>query len=360
MKKLFLFAALAVAAMTGCSDDKQVGEKGQVPGNEIGFRSVTKKNSDPNSRATEVDITNIRDFKVFGFWNNSFDFMYDVNVVRGDGSTWSYSPLRYWPMTGDVDFYAYSPAGSRGIVGNDMFTVTDTDPVISYVVPAANALQEDFLVTAAKTQNKDTNGGEVQLTFDHALSQLVFEARSAVQDVVFNVSAIEITGMQTTGEIDLGNIASGWTLDADAISNYSAPINTLPIIYNSDATKFTRITGPNDGLMIMPQELTPRLGDGTDLTGGGAMLDEPNNIPDDYEADPETIYLVVTYSAQLNSGVVIVPAGTKVYLPLTNVPGQEFVMGKKYIFQLSMSTGLTPIVFKVLGVTDWDDEEVSL
>lgn len=355
MKKLFVFAVAAATVLAGCSNDKQVEGKGPGAGNGIDFRPVTKK----NTRATEIDATNIRDFKAFGFWSGSYEFMYDVNVVRGDGDTWSYAPLRYWPSTGtpandNIDFYAYSPAGSRGVVVADMFAMTDTDPVISYVVPTAAGLQEDFLVATKAAQNKSVAAGTVELLFDHALTQAVFEARSVVQDVIFNVSAIEITGMQTNGELDLSTYATtGWDLStAPAYDVYSAPIATLPIIYNNTTPAvYTRISGPNDGLIILPQPLT-KLGDGVDA--------DKNNIPDDYEADAETIYLVVTYSAQLNSGAVIVPAGTKVYLKLSSVPNTEFEMGKKYIFQLDMSTGLTPIVFNVVGVNDWVNETVTL
>lgn len=349
MKKLFIFA-VAAAMLVGCNNDDQTGSA-TTDGNAVGFRPVITK----NTRATEATAANIKDFKAFGAWTgsvapaNTFDFMYGTNVVRGTGSTWTYSPLAYWPATGTVDFYAFSPAGSRGIVS--VFDIVDADPIIEYAVPTDKALQEDFLVAKAEGLDKEDHTGEVQLTFDHALAQLVFQARSALKDVVFNIEAIEITGLQTNGELDLSDVASGWDLATNvtpAFADYSAPIFTTQVNYTASTTKYNNVTGPNDGLMVMPQTLT-KLGNGTDTT-------PEDGIPDDYAADATTIYLVVTYGAQqVNDGAQIVASGTKVYLPLTAaILNGEFLMGKKYIFQLTMNTGITPVVFNVLGVNDWD------
>ena len=342
MKKLFIIAAVAAGAMA-CSNDKAVNEASKAQGNAIGFRSVTQK----NTRATEIDITNIKDFKAFGFWSGDFKFMHNVNVVRNTSGAWEYSPLRYWPSTGTpandlVDFYAYSPAGSRGVT--TVFAETATDPVITYTVPTAAGLQEDFLVAAAVDQN--STNVPVLVNFKHALSQLVFEARSGLDGAIFNIENIEITTLKYKADLDLSAATLAWSNVDAGISDFSAALATLPVIYNTDLTKFSRISGPNDGLMVLPQTLA--LGTGTDTTPA-------DGIPDDIAA---AHYLVVTYSAELASNnLEIVPAGTKVYMPIqAAVPGGGFLMGKKYIFQLTMSTGLTPIVFNVNAVEAWDPD----
>lgn len=359
MKKLFIIAAAAATVMAACSSDEKTAGKEQTAGGEIGFRPVITKNA---TRATEINATNISDFKAYGLWNGSYEFMYGIDVVRGDGNAWSYSPLRYWPATGTVDFYAYSPAGSRGIVHSEMFDKTSSAAaVIAFDVPTANGLQEDFLIAAAPTQDKNTASGVVQLTFTHALSQLVFEVNNSVQDVNFEITDIAVTGLNTKGTLSLANLqkdgtwSSGgtfWTAHATPnIVDFRAPISIVSVPYEPDNTKYTSLSGPNDGLMVFPQAFA-NLGNGTDT--------DTNGIPDDYESDAETNYLVVTYGVKLsNGGAEIVAAGTKTFLQLGGVPNGGFEIGKKYIFRLDLTgsaLNLEPISISVVGVTDWNTD----
>lgn len=361
MKKIFIIAAAAAMTATACSD-KQIAGGNQNEENAIGFRPVTHK----PTRAAETTIQNIKDFKVFGLWNGSYDFMYSVGVIRGDGSTWSYAPVRYWPSTGDVDFYAYSPAGSRGIVHSEMFPRTSSvAPVIPFTVSPDNVLQEDFLVTAAPAKNKSNTGGQVQLNFAHALSQLVFEVRNAVRDVNFEITDIVVTGLCTDGEINMLLVPQSgrwnevtvpvWTItNNNVVSDFAAPINIISVPYEPQAAKYTRLSGPNDGLMVLPQEFS-NSGNGSDADGNG--------IPDDYEADNTKNYLKVTYGVKLNDGSVeIVPAGTTIYLSFNGLLS-GFEIGKKYIFQIDLTgsaVSLDPIDFTVSGVTDWTEETVDM
>lgn len=337
MKKTLTLAIFALAASTACSD-LRYNEINDSNRQALTFRTVTEK----SSRATETDATNIKDFRIFGLWDSSYDFMYKVDVVREAGDAWTYAPLRYWPETGiaannKVDFYAYSPAGSRGLT--TVFAKTATSPVVGYAVPAAAHLQEDFLVSIAAQQDKSNN--PVQLIFKHALSQAVFQARSSLVDVVFHISDIKFTNMLSAGNLDLSNVAAGWQGIATSVT-YTAPITEVPIMkYATDPDRYTTLSGPNDGMMLMPQVLTP--GDGVDADADG--------IPDDIATAQ---YLVLTYTARLVSGTEIVPS-TKAYIPLTGIPGgDELVMGKKYTFQITLTTGLTPIVFTVTSVEPWE------
>jgi hypothetical protein len=341
MKKFFILS-LVTLAFAACSNENDAVRPNKDTGDAITFRSVTQK-----TRATETDITNIKDFKVFGMWDGDFEFMYGVNVVR-NAAAWEYAPASYWPVTGTpatelVDFYAFSPAGSLGVTTT--FAATATTPLITYTVPVAENLQEDFLVAATPDQNSTNN--PVLVNFKHALSQAVFEARSALNDVLFNVEAIEITNLKYKADLDLSATTLAWSNPDAAIQNYPAALETIPVTYHP--TDYTRLSGPNDGLMLLPQT----------LVGTGADSDT-DNVPDDAATGN---YLVVTYGVNLaSSGVAVVPAGTKAYLPIAAAPtlSAGFEMGKKYVFQLDMSTGLTPITFTVNLVEAWDEEIVEL
>jgi hypothetical protein len=343
MKKLFILPiAAAAVAFAGCSNEND-GASQPVGTDAIAFRSVIQK-----SRATETDVNNIRDFKVFGVWGTNTDFMKGVNVVR-NVAAWEYAPTSYWPETGDVDFYAFSPAGSLSVQSTtfdiDIAPTTPT-PIITYSVPTGANLQEDFLV--AVTPNQTSADSPVLIDFKHALSQAVFEARSTLKDVLFNVEAIEITNLLQQADLYLSTAPLEWSNPASVKQDYSAALQTIPVTYH--AANYTRLSGPNDGLMLLPQE---------GLTGLGTDTTPADGVPDD-AADTGN-YLVVTYGVNLaSSGVAIVPAGKKVYIPIASAPtlASGFEPGKKYLFQLDMSTGLKPITFTVHDVDDWEPETV--
>lgn len=346
MKKLFLTAAVAAMALASCSNDQEIasGDK-DANGQEIGFRTMTQK-----TRATETTTLNITDFKVSGFWSETTagtpDFMYGTNVVR-KGTSWEYSPLRYWPTTGDVKFYAYSPAGSASATN---FATTATTPEIEYVVSNVTAMQEDFLVasTAALTS------GTVELTFKHALSQVVVEAQSAVQDVTFEITSVELTNLESAGKLDLSASPLVWAAPAVAAPlTYSAALLPVTVGYDGDPTTFQAVTGPNDGLMIRPQVFVA--GDATDVDDA-VNSGSPDGIPDDLTSG---VFLIVTYNSVAAPNTPL-ETGKKAYISLdlstlgTNVGTNEFEMGVKYKFQLTLAGNMAPIAFSVTAVETWD------
>lgn len=364
MKKILAFAVLAAALLASCSQDNVIETNGDL-NKEIGFRPVNQK----AVKATETTTANMRNFKVFGFWNDGavlpatplgFKFMYDVNVSKDNG-VWTYNPLRYWPAEGNVDFYAYSPAGALGVV---MFAETATDPVIDYTVTPVAKNQEDLLITNKLAQVAiDT---DVELVFDHALSQIVFEARNKVEELVFSVESIKITHLKDAGKIDLAKYnaapATKWTDHAGDVE-FSANINTNSINYNSDDTKWYRLTEPDGGLMVLPQTLDN--GDGIDLNTNGVAPANgvPDGIPDDVATTSNT-YIILKVSAKLADGGngIQILAPTDVYITLDGKVA-AFEMGKKYIFRLELDANmggpggpitLKPITFHVDSVTDWD------
>lgn len=323
--------------LAACSNDREVASGNNASGEEIGFRTLTQK-----TRVTETTTLNITDFKVSGFWSETTggtpDFMYGMNVVRNGGS-WEYAPLRYWPTEGNVKFYAYSPAGS---ISTTNFALTETTPEIEYTVSNTNAMQEDFLVasTAAMTT------GTVELTFKHALSQVIVEAQSAVQDVTFEITSVELTNLESAGTLDLSATPLAWAAPSTAAPlTYSAALLPVTVGYDGDANTFQAVTGPNDGLMILPQVFVA--GDATDADTDG--------VPDDLS----DVFLIVTYNSIVAPNLPL-ETGKKVYIPLdlstygTTSGINEFEMGMKYKFQLTLSSGLTPIVFDIITVENWD------
>lgn len=133
MKKLFLFAAAAVA-LASCSDSQElaVNEAQQETGRgEVAF-SVYANRTTRAGKGGVMDINNLKGedggIGIFGYHTNNMlydpqnsvpNFMYNQKVTTSDGSKWTYDPVKYWPnefgdnaVSNDIDyvsFFAYAP-----------------------------------------------------------------------------------------------------------------------------------------------------------------------------------------------------------------------------------------------------------
>lgn len=103
--------------------------------------------------------------------NATSEFMQD-QMVKHDGTAWTYSPVKYWPtMAGDhLDFYAYYPyeAETRGRRSES------GDFTLKFWMPAT--ADQDLMVADAPGAKQAA--GAVSLSFKHILSKLTFTIQS--------------------------------------------------------------------------------------------------------------------------------------------------------------------------------------
>jgi hypothetical protein len=331
MKKSFLFVLLAAAAMTSCSKDDTV--VNPVDDDAIAFRASTTK-----TRVAVVDGANINDFAVSATFittaaptTTSFNYMDGVTATRDlAASTYSYAPKKYWSSEAgaDIDFYSYSPAGSVNLAS---FVYNGTTALLSYTVPnnaaATPKKQEDFLY--AKNTTAAKGGGDVALTFNHALSLVVFEAKNLnTPDVTFNVEKIELVDLYQIGTLDViaATVGNAWTSATGSKTTYASgiPAAGVPVYGAGVAAPYVGLTAPNEGLLVLPQAVQI--------------------------ADNATVK--VTYSATDGSGTYIYPSGSEKSFDLTPAAIFTFGIGKKYAFQFSFAAE-EGISFSAT-VTDWD------
>lgn len=376
-------AALAAALLLGGCSDKQVGTNGRLPDSSqdaIGFRTIGEK-----TRAAETDDDNIADFRVSAMWVRDAakgdyrpGYLDGVKVERS-GSDWVYSPLRYWPAAGSVDFYGYSPAGSTGVTSYALGAAFD-EVTIGYTATTDHRLQEDFLVASALGQTANP----VTMNFRHALSQVEFRARSGAHGVAFRIRAIRLLNLDREGTLT-GTIANpgdaemewAWsdnTASGEKTETYAVYMPApFTVTYPADATvkpDFVSLTDATVGnLMIMPQEVTVGrcelytqeeidADEDDDITHG--MLGQP------HDAD-RRFYIAVTLDSETvyypGTGTIPFHSNATIYIPLSvslgadGLPGGgddvpfEFEMGRKYTFMLELND-LDQVVFTV-GETGW-------
>ncbi len=339
MKKTLFFAALAaVAVLSGCQKE-QAGNGETGNGKAIGFRTLTEK-----TRASVVDGNNIGSFKVSAIAGTEI-YMDGINVTRepNGSATWTYNPIKYWPASGTVDFYAYSPAGSVNV---NSITTTATSSTIAYTVPEltppAGKIAEDFLVAV----NKGASGpGAVALTFEHALSNIEYAARNISEGATYHITSLALINIANEGTIDLTVSPLTWntTGTKDRVCIY-APVagGGISVLPKGPSAAYVNLYQPGEGIMVLPQTITP--GSGIDANNDGTPEDS---------ATAGKGYVRIGYSVTDQVGDVIRPSMIAYYpLDITFEPT------KRYQFQFTLGNtsgpaGLNPITFTVSTVNGW-------
>lgn len=154
---------------TACSNDEtQLIECG----NEISFNTHV-------SRATETTTANLKNFKVWanatGF--SSQRFIDGLIASKPDGKNYfTFENAVFWPQdVATLDVFAVSPASLTA-------SVNANGPTVSNFTPATAAKDQADLVVAYSQANR-SDGTNISLKFNHALSQIEVNATGGVTGV---------------------------------------------------------------------------------------------------------------------------------------------------------------------------------
>ncbi|MBP5571445.1 MAG: fimbrillin family protein [Bacteroidales bacterium] len=252
MKKLMILAVAAIA-LVACSKEFDT-NKSASNGTAIGFNTwaeqLTKARTPGTSTFTDGD-----DFAVYGYKDKStpapatvFD---DVVVSTTDGSTWSYTTLRFWDSTYDsYTFFAISPA-AIGTAANGEESSTNVNPQTGAFVTRAITFagdDNDILVADKKTVLKtDTpvnfgNGslayGPVALVFNHVAALVDFKVKkaSSLANATVTVSEFELSDIDNVGQLTV----------SDAYNSAAFGKTLSPVVSWSGTARTTY--GPGDGV----------------------------------------------------------------------------------------------------------------
>lgn len=244
-KNLFLLAA-AVIVMAGCSKTETV----EMPDSAvIGFGSAYVGNPTQTKAVSTLTTANIDAFYVYGGHDNSLTNTFDGTKVTKSGSTWSYSPVRYWDAGKSYNFAAYAPEipAGKGTVSADEINgrLTFTD----YVSGPDNQLDLIYADGVSVTAQQENNG-PVSFNFRHLLSMIKFTFKSGFPvDVPVTVSGLKVYGMAAQGTYD-----NGWTPDGTQAVAEGTPFNemaTTTAENKADASQATQAASAN--FVVIPQ-----------------------------------------------------------------------------------------------------------
>lgn len=364
MDKKFVMGIAAMAALTlvSCSSDDLDSFSDNSSKNEaISFdgylgRSAVAVNGTRGSVAT-VETLKDKGFGVFGYQNSSATHsatesfvanLFNNQKVTYDNtnSKWTYSPLKFWPSDGHIDFLAYAPYGAG--------TFEDTYH-LKFNVSETITDQKDLLWTNATSKiTADITKKKVNFQFHHALSRLGYTVRLTgdytSNNVKFTLKEITLTGSDpkstaasttpakafyTDGTIDLST--GNWDKHSEgaAKQDFNKWFSGTQDV--TSATESAPYKNPDkEYLFVIPQDFSK------DKTPGGPDVDE--------------LYVIVQYTIDYTDGTTPSVTNT-VYKQIK----KDFKQGKAYMLNLTL--GL-PIEFDVdvtggvnAGVDGWGTDE---
>lgn len=347
-KKFFMgIAAMAALTLVSCSSDDLDSVSDNSSKNEaISFdgycgRSAVAVNG---SRGSVVDIKALQEstegFGVFGNYSSTTEgttpaygnSLFKNQQVTYDKtkSKWTYSPLRFWPTQGHIDFLAYAPYDSQ--YDN---IVTKDNQKLTFTVDSNIKNQKDLLYANAVGQTKDdisSTGNKVKFQFAHALSKLGYKVKLSgdySSNATFNLTKITLAGspdgatkaFYKSGKIDLSKTNAA----SDLWSGYATDKQNFDWFSGSSTVTGTDLKHPDDNRVENEDYLFV--------------------IPQKFKTGTDKLYVIVTYTITYKNDTQN-PITNTVYKQLSN----NFEPGKAYMINLTL--GL-PIEFDAT-VTDWE------
>lgn len=371
MKKLFFFAAAALA-LASCSNDETVA---QYQGEAISFRPFVGN----VTRAADVTTSNLQSFTATAYNNTQSRVYFLKETFTATGTvgssnlstaeTYNSATKHYWPATDQLDFFAYAfqeASVSQVTIGANDYTTFEVTPAV-----AANSQQIDLVFAHTKNQTKEANSSGVQLNFRHTGSKIAIKVKNTESNLKFQVTGwgvgyLDGTATFTYADATTGTathnsqLTGGWSNNAtpSASTFYSHTFDAVNVAASETTAKYVTSTGAEDeniNMILIPQTTTA-----VPVTSGFDGATASANLTGSYIAVQLTILN--------NDDNSTIQANTWAIWPVA----YTWVPGKKYTYTVDLGGGgyfktndtdvdLDPILenavikFVTVNVDDWSD-----
>lgn len=346
MKRFNLLPVAVIAALSlAACQQNEITESMDLNGSAIGF-STNLLGAGP-TRGTSIAAGDIGTaigkkpavlaYHTESDWANTAtpNFMYNTELTNS-ASSWTYSPIKFWPNTGKVSFFAYAPHDGTGMSLSSK-TATGT-PKITFTVQSDPSSQIDLLLAAPVMNNTKVahSASAVTLSFKHALAKIVFKAQTANDysggGTTVTLQSIKIgkltagsakNAFRTVETVEMDNASPNWTDTSGSFQGFTLESGDLQ---NKTLTSsYQQVTAVGEELFVIPQNFS---------TG------------EDVGLPIEVQYQVST----LDGGSPIITTNTA-----TGIITPNLLAGKAYIVQLNVS--LSEITF-ACSLTPWEDGSI--
>ena len=390
MKGKYFFLCAALFALNSCTNE--IIEDGFVDkSNTISFNSYTSKSRAAVGADVTTENMKVDNFGVAGYTDDNSIYLYK-NTNKGveqkwnsTSSTWEYADLgdlKYWP-NGTMDFYAYFPY-------SDNVTFAGSDATGDVMTIAGTTCAHDVLFAKANTPKVT----RVPLTFHHAFSKIkklqiempsdgnLFQSKCQV-----TVQKVEFINTSTSGDIKVDNTGTASYTTTNPNVTFKEDLTSSPVTINSTNNSKALINNGENAkgyLFATSSSLDATnnvkgtgktLWDGDKATLSSGKLSEKDFVCLKLTckvwngADDNKYYYVgndATY------GEIYIPIKAKLGSDITpdGADKTALLAGKRYTYIIKMKDNvgftdegdpiLTPILFNVSSVDDWDDVTVTI
>ena len=201
-------------------------------------------------------------YGIYAYHTTDAESLFMNNLPFYSNGTYQNQDSYFWPGTGTMQFYVYSPYDESS---EDNYSINNVNGTlsISYTVPTTIADQKD-LMAGVSAQIEDYQVDPVSINLQHLLSKIQVKKSTDCGEIV----AIALNGVYNTGTYTLKGTNLGWSVATSATnpkSNYTqgttegttttalginsenivgAPMYLLPQTLPEDATIQVRIRVP--------------------------------------------------------------------------------------------------------------------
>ncbi|MFI3267425.1 MAG: leucine-rich repeat protein [Rikenellaceae bacterium] len=330
---IIILISLVAASMAACNSDDFLDDYNALFDTD---NAITFLSSVELTKAQETDITALQEYGKFvvnayveGDESLLYYFGTDVNY---DDGVWGSTDNYYWPVTGALTFYAYSPTQDNVVLDDE------TKDIIEYSCPSDIDEQIDLLVKTLT--NQTYKGTSVDMEFQHALSSIEFKIKfQDEKNITLNNISINYIGIENIREYSF--VDEAWTVPETKSYFTSESGFTTAINVDENKTTTDADTDPitfdeiDNWLMIIPQPIS--------FT----------------ETDPHYISVQISYSLESADGVVSLVETGVMPLPAPTVNSttqNEYKKGELYTYTLVVNG--EQIIFESVEIED-QEEPVS-
>lgn len=349
----YLQTALLAALTAGCAQN-EVTETSPDAHAAIGFSVYTGMPTSRGSSLTTADIQKAGTGTGYGFGvcvyqtaaaydpaKTKSPFMDNTQVTYDSGkSTWTYSPLKFWPTNTDkLSFFAYAPySAAAGDLGISLLTPTPTgtaDPGLKYELPE-QADMTDLCLAQSQLDKTSTGGGSISLNLKHALSRVGMTIRTNVDldnNPLVNLYITDISFVHTS------KLAKTGTLNMRTGLWEATPTAYLPATYpltdedNGGILKKVQASGFADytvkSVKVPYTAASP-------LTDDHYYFFMPVNGTTGTSADGD-VQLSITYDIVTKAAAGSTAATVGTVTKTVNLAAGSFAQGKAYMYNLTIN-----------------------
>lgn len=254
MKNLYFIAAFAALICAGCDVEEEsvAPELDSCP-----VRFMTSISSVSRAKpVTGIDFADNAEIAVFGTEKKNGEitpdatWMNNVKLTKSE-DVWSVATPKNFMKGYSYSFVAYAPYQEAPLTMSELTAVP-------YTVDPDIAKQTDFMYVAATEKDFTTTGptsetANVALAFKHALSQVLFEAKTAADYTDYytvKITKIEIAGLISDGTLNFTSAGNPWTLGSTQKNYVQSVTMTDPLAYGTSKALSSE---SGDILMLIPQ-----------------------------------------------------------------------------------------------------------